>query len=126
VLVGNDSNILVNPIDLPLPVVSGPGFGAELTMVVADGQAAGDEVLWNGGIISSPDAFLGLDSGPGIGYWDTEEFGVATGGANTVTMRGGPDCLNWAATVFCVKKGGCAVPVEPTSWSKVKSLIKSN
>ncbi|HEX7878049.1 MAG TPA: hypothetical protein VF720_01490 [Candidatus Eisenbacteria bacterium] len=120
VLGGNDSAIL-NQIDLAIPVVSAPGFGAELTLVVADGQPASDVALWNGLVISAPDAFQGLDPGPGIGYWDTQEYGVATGGGNVASVIGQVDCLNWVATVLGVKRGGCVVPVEPSTWSKVKN-----
>lgn len=117
--VGNFAQI----IDNNLPVVSGPFIGAEMTMIVGDGQGFPDEVAWNGTTISAPNAFLGLDPGPGVGMWDTEEFGVATGGTNTATLSIGSDCLNWVGTVLCVKRGGCVVPVAPTTWSRIKGLI---
>jgi len=129
---GNDAvGNVAQQVDLSLPVTSAAGFGAEMTMIVADGQSNGsdgapdatDAVIWNGTTISAPNAFLGLDSGPGVGFWDTEEFGVSTGGANTVSLQIGTDCLNWVATVLCVKRGGCVVPVEPTTWSRVKGLL---
>lgn len=133
ILAGNDAiPVLLQPSSLNIPVVSAAGFGAELTLIVGDGQSngsdgapdAGDTVDWNGTSISAPNAFIGLDPGPGVGFWDTEEFGVATGGANnvTVTSGNGLDCLNWVATVLCVKRGGCVVPVEPSTWSKIKNL----
>ncbi|MDZ4805636.1 MAG: hypothetical protein SGI90_12315 [Candidatus Eisenbacteria bacterium] len=134
ILAGNDDlGFFTQQVDLSIPVTSAAGFGAELTMIVADGQSNGsdgapnatDAVAWNGTPISAPNAFLGLDSGPGVGFWDTEEFGVATGGANTVSLSIGSDCLNWVGTVLCVKRGGCVVPVAPSTWSKIKSLINN-
>lgn len=136
VLGGNDlidGFLGLTRVNLPIPTGSGPGIGAELTFVVGDGQAVfNDEALWNGTSLAGLNAFLGLDPGPGTtagggGYWDTVTFGVATGGANTasVSIDNAPayDCLNWVATVFCVKKGGCVVPVEPSTWGKIKTLI---
>ena len=120
VLGGNDS-VINGQVDLAIPVLSAPGFGAELTMIVGDGQPANDVALWNGLIVSAPDAFQGLDPGPGIGYWDTQEYGVATGGGNIASINAFPDCLNWVATVLGVKRGGCVVPVMPSTWSKVKN-----
>jgi hypothetical protein len=133
ILAGNDlvgTGFIQTSVDLSIPVTSAAGFGAELTLIVADGQSNGsdgapnadDTASWNGTTISAPNAFLGLDPGPGVGFWDTQEFGVATGGTNTVNLSSVDDCLNWAATVLCVKKGGCVVPVEPSTWSKIKNL----
>jgi hypothetical protein len=132
---GNDmvgTGFIQTSVDLSLPVLSAPGFGAELTIIMADGQSNGsdgapdapDNASWNGTIISAPNAFIGLDPGPGVGFWDTEEFGVATGGSNTVNVSSTADCLNWAATVLCVKRGGCVVPVEPSTWSKIKNQLR--
>jgi hypothetical protein len=136
IMAGNDmvgTGFIQTSVDLSIPVLSAAGFGAELTLIVADGQSNGsdgapnanDTASWNGTTISAPNAFIGLDPGPGVGFWDTQEFGVATGGTNTVNLSSVDDCLNWAATVLCVKKGGCVVPVEPSTWSKVKSLINN-
>lgn len=132
IAVGNDDlGFFTQRVDLSLPVTSAAGFGAEMTLIMADGQSNGsdgapdatDSVIWNGITISAPNAFLGLDPGPGVGFWDTEEFGVSTFGANTVSVEIGDDCLNWVGTVFCVKRGGCVVPVSPSTWSKIKGLI---
>ena len=127
VLAGNDPvGAVLGQADLPIPVISAAGFGAELTMIVADGQTIfDDEVLWNATVVSSPNAFQGFDPGPGAGYWDTQEFGVATGGSNTATLRTLGDCLNWVGTVLCVKRGGCVVPVTPSTWSHIKGLMQN-
>lgn len=119
--------------DLVLSPSTGPGVGAELTFVVGDGQSIfEDQALWDNIPLAGNNAFQGLDQGPGTtagggGYWDTETFGVATSATNTASVSianvAAWDCLNWVATVFCVKKGGCVVPVEPSTWGGIKSLL---
>jgi hypothetical protein len=122
------------------PFINSPaGVGAELTFITGDGQSVfDDEAYWNGGtevaLSGVCNAFQGLDQGPGTtagggGYWDTLEFGVGIGAPNTASVRilcpsGAFDCLNWVSTVLCVKRGGCAVPVEPHTWSHIKSLYR--
>jgi len=130
VTAGNDLVELggVNPADLILPVVEPDGTGAELTFIVGDGQSAGDEAYWNGAALDAGDAFLGIDPGPGVGYWDTVEFGVFTAGPNTASVGSNAplfDCLNWVGTLLKVKSGGCeTVPAEPRTWGGVKELFR--
>jgi hypothetical protein len=127
VTAGNDliaSGIGVLTATLPLPVASVDGVGAELHLIGGDGQVAEDEVYWNGTPLDGGDAWLGIDPGPGVGYWDTLEFGVTTGAPNTVSSSTLPptlDCVNWVGTVLKVKSGGCdRVPVEQKNWGDVK------
>jgi len=101
------------------------GTGAELVFIGADGQPAPDEVLWNGVSLAGTDAFLGIDQGPGIGYWDTMEFGVAIGGANVAALTSTSDCINWVATLLKVKCGGCnTVGTESGTWGGVKTIFR--
>jgi hypothetical protein len=129
VTAGNDllENIAGVPsAELPLPVVSPPGLGAELVFIGGDGQSAPDEVAWNGVSLAGTDAWLGIDPGPGVGYWDTMEFGVFVGPPNTASSfipAGFWDCINWVGTVLKVKSHGCeTVPVEPRRWGDVKNM----
>ncbi len=112
---------------LTFPPIGPVGIGADLTFVVGDGQVAADEAYWNGIALDNDDAFQGLDPGPGSGYWDTLKFGVGIGPVNTAAIDTGnypvSDCLNWVATVLCTKRGGCVVPTEPSTWSRIKTLI---
>jgi hypothetical protein len=131
VTAGNDLLALgigVTTATLPLPVASADGIGAELAMIGGDGQAAEDECYWNGVALDGGDAWLGIDPGPGVGYWDTLEFGVFTAAPNTVSSSTLPalfDCINWVGTVLKVKNGGCeTVPTTPQSWGKVKDLYR--
>ena len=131
VTAGNDLIALgigVTTATLPLPVASADGIGAELALIGGDGQAAEDECYWNGVALDGGDAWLGIDPGPGVGYWDTLEFGVFTAAPNTVSSSTLPalfDCVNWVGTVLKVKNGGCTtVPVTPESWGKVKDLYR--
>jgi hypothetical protein len=122
--VGNDL-MIVSGASLPLAPVGVPGTGAELVFIGADGQVAADEVFWNGVSLAGPDAWLGIDQGPGIGYWDTMEFGVTIGGANLAESFCSPDCINWVATLLKVKSGGCqTVGVEEKPWGDVKKLFR--
>jgi hypothetical protein len=130
---GNDLVALgsgVTTASLPLPVATADGVGAELVMIGADGQVAADEAYWNGVALDSGDAWLGIDPGPGVGYWDTLEFGVFTAAPNTVSTSTLPptlDCINWVGTVLKVKNGGCeTVPVEPKTWGGMKELYRGN
>lgn len=122
--VGNDL-LISSTATLPLAPVGPPGTGAELVFIGGDGQLAGDVVRWNGVSLAGPDAWLGIDQGPGVGYWDTMEFGVTIGGANTAESTGSPDCINWVATLLKVKSGGCqTVGVEESTWGGVKKLFR--
>lgn len=113
---------------LALPVVSPDGLGAELHLIGGDGQTASDDVSWNGVPLGGLDAWLGIDPGPGVGYWDTLEYGVFTAAPNLVessTTAPTLDCINWVGTVFRVKSGGCeTVPVEPKAWGEMKRLYR--
>jgi len=122
--VGND--LMIGSVaSLPLAPVGVPGTGAELVFIGADGQTAGDEVFWNGVSLAGPDAWLGIDQGPGIGFWDTMEFGVTIGGANLAESACSPDCINWVATLLKVKSGGCqTVGTEQETWGGVKKLFR--
>jgi len=122
--VGND--LMINSTaSLPLAPVGTPGTGAELVFIGADGQLAADQVFWNGASLGGPDAWLGIDQGPGVGYWDTMEFGVTIGGANLAESHCEPDCINWVATLLKVKSGGCqTVGTESKPWTDVKKLYR--
>jgi len=109
---------------LNFPPIGPVGIGADLTFIVADGQLAGDEAYWNGIALDNGDAFLGLDPGPGIGFWDTSMYGVGIDAANSTTVESQGDCLNWIATVLCTKRGGCVVPTEPSTWGKIKNMYR--
>ena len=110
---------------LALAPVGTPGTGAELVFIGADGQPAADRVFWNGVSIGGPDAWMGIDQGPGVGYWDTMEFGVTIGGANLAETTCDNDCINWVATLLKVKSGGCqTVGTEDRTWGGVKSIFK--
>jgi hypothetical protein len=122
--VGNDL-MITSGASLPLAPVGVPGTGAELVFIGADGQLAGDTVFWNGVSLAGPDAWLGIDQGPGVGYWDTMEFGVTIGGPNLAESFCAPDCINWVATLLKVKSGGCqTVGVEEKPWGDVKKLFR--
>jgi hypothetical protein len=122
--VGNDL-LETSTASLALAPVGAAGTGAELVFIGADGQVADDTVSWNGVSLAGPDAWLGLDPGPGVGYWDTMEFGVTIGGANLAESTGGPDCINWVATLLKVKSGGCqTVGTEESTWGGVKSIFR--
>lgn len=117
-------------VSLALPVVTGPGIGADLTFIVGDGQEIfPDEAFWNGVALDAGNAFQGLDPGPGTtdgggGYWDTLNFSVFTGPPNTAEVAiptDAWDCLNWVSTVLCTKAGPCGVtPAEPSTWGRIK------
>jgi len=131
VTAGNDLIALgpgVTTASLALPVASADGIGAELALIGADGQTAEDECYWNGVALDGGDAWLGIDPGPGVGYWDTLEFGVFTAAPNTVSSSTLPptlDCINWVGTVLKVKNGGCeTVPVQPRTWGQTKDLYR--
>ena len=110
---------------LALAPVGAAGTGAELVFIGADGQPAADRVFWNGVSIGGPDAWMGIDQGPGIGYWDTLEFGVTIGGANLAEIICDNDCINWVATLLKVKSGGCqTVGTEAKPWTDVKKLYR--
>ena len=122
--VGNDL-LIGSTASLGLAPVGVPGTGAELVFIGADGQAAPDEVYWNGVSLAGTDAWLGIDQGPGIGYWDTMEFGVTIGGLNLAESTCISDCINWVATLLKVKSGGCqTVGVEENTWGGVKKLFR--
>lgn len=122
--VGNDLLIL-STASLPFAVGSPVGTGAELVFIGADGQPAPDEVYWNGASLAGPDAWLGIDQGPGIGYWDTMEFGVTVAAANLAESTSFGDCINWVSTLLKVKSGGCqTVGVQDETWSGVKRIFR--
>lgn len=140
VMSGNDlldQNTNPGIVSLSLPIVTPPGTGADLTFITGDGQNIwDDDALWNGIVLASPDAFQGLDPGPGTtggggGYWDTLEFAVFTGPPNEATIDTTPypatfDCLNWVATVMCTKYRNCQVtPAEPSTWGRLKNLYRT-
>lgn len=128
-----DGNILFTgtSVAVPVPVSCGPGVPASLWFIGGDGQAAPDAQSWNGVPLGDGDDFDNSDpQTPGaftVG-WDTDRWGVLTGGANVASVDFVPatseDCINWLATVIevGVRAANQCQPTDTrkSSWGSVK------
>lgn len=129
-IIVTDGNILMPPAAaVPLPVSCGPGIFSSLWFIGGDGQdLAPDQQKWNGLVVGDGDDFDNSDpKAPGASLnagWDTDRWGVLTGGANLASVDNLQDCINWVATVIEVgvhPTNLCnPTPTRRSSWGGIK------
>lgn len=129
-IIVTDGNDLLTggSVDNPILVTCGAGLPATVTFIGADGQVAGDDQIWNGGPLGDGDDFDSSDPlAPGAtpSGWDTDSWGVITGGVNVATVDGPGDCISWVATVLEVGVSECtSTSTQESSWGGVKALFR--
>ena len=111
-----------------VPVTCGDGVPATLWFIGGDGQAGGDDQIWNGATLGDHDDFDESDpiepGGSGYAGWDTDPRSVVTGPPSTATVDGWGDCINWVATLMEVgvhPTNTCSpTPTDRGTWGKLK------